>query len=138
MNEIYVKEIILNSFVYIVRNNLQYEFVYDDDTEDYLQKEAENFGVDDLDKSLEHFEINAGELRTLLEDIEGVFNVELKEDKYWAEGEKNCIVSRQDAKKRSLLGTIAMLESDTKLRPGLTFREIAQDVTDLVLAKLNH
>ena len=138
MNENYAKELIEKSFTFIVKSLLLNDFVYDEDTEDELMEEAEDFGTPDLQKTLEHFEISAGELRSLLYDIDFVFDVELDEEKYWAEGENNCIVSRKDTKKNPFVGMMAMMNSDTKLRPGLTFQEIADDVEKAVIAKLSH
>ena len=136
MNNSYAKEIILNSFYNIVKENLLHNFVYEEDTEDNLMKEAEQFGIADLSKSLSHFEINAAELRSLLTDLDNTFGVELDEVKYWIPGNNNCIVKRRDSEKNSSLGMMAMLDSDTQLLPNLTFQIIANDLIELVMKKL--
>ena len=136
MNTGYAKEIILNSFHNIVKENLLHNFVYEEDTEDNLMKEAEQFGIADLSKSLSHFEINAPELRSLLTDLDNTFGVELDEVKYWIPGNNNCIVERRDSEKNAFLGMMAMLDSDTQLLPNLTFQIIANDLIDLVMKKL--
>ena len=136
MNTGYAKEIILNSFYNIVKENLLHNFVYEEDTEDNLMKEAEQFGIADLSKSLSHFEINAAELRSLLTDLDNTFGVELDEVKYWIPGNNNCIVERRDSEKNAFLGMMAMLDSDTQLLPNLTFQIIANDLIDLVMKKL--
>ena len=136
MNTGYAKEIILNSFYNIVKENLLHNFVYEEDTEDNLMKEAEQFGIADLSKSLSHFEINSAELRSLLTDLDNTFGVELDEVKYWIPGNNNCIVERRDSEKNAFLGMMAMLDSDTQLLPNLTFQIIANDLIDLVMKKL--
>ena len=136
MNEQYAKKLILNCFTLIVRTNLLHNFVYDDETEDELQNEAENFGIDDLDKSLNHFETSAGELRSLLNDIDGVFDVELNEENYWVEGHGRCPLSRKEASINTYLGMISLIESDIRLVPELTFSDIFNDINKQVMQKL--
>ena len=136
MNTSYAKEIILNSFYNIVKENLLHNFVYEEDTEDNLMKEAEQFGIADLSKPLSHFEINAAELRSLLTDLDKTFGVELDEEKYWIPGNNNCIVKRRDTEKNTFLGMMAMLDTATQLLPNLTFQIIADDLIDLVMKKL--
>ena len=135
MNEKYLKEIILNSFAYIVKNNLIHNFVYEDETEEDLLQEAQDFTVDDLDKTLNHFEISAGELRGLLESIEEVFAVSVDEHKFWQQGDNNCIISRKDTRKNDFLVAMAMSESETIIRDELSFKDIANDIIKLVKQK---
>lgn len=137
MNENYAEKVILNIFMYIVRDNLLNNFVYDEETEDELQEEAKDFGLEDLNKSLNHYEISAGELRTLLDEVNQVFGIELEEVKYWENGANNCIVSRKDAQKNAFIGMEVIMDPDTNLRHNLTFREIAEDIINSVIAKLN-
>ena len=136
MNTGYAKEIILKSFYHIVKENLLNNFVYEEDTDDNLMKEAERFGIEDLSKPLRYFEINASELRSLLLDLDNTFGVELDEEKYWIPGNNNCIVKRCDSEKNAFLGMMAMLDTDTQLLPNLTFQIIADDLIDLVMEKL--
>lgn len=136
MNTGYAKEIILNSFYNIVKENLLHNFVYDEDTEDNLMKEAEQFGIADLSKPLNHFEINAAELRSLLTDLDNTFGVKLDEEKYRIPGNSNCIVKRCDSDKNVSLGIMALSDSNTQLLPNLTFQIIADDLIDLVMKKL--
>lgn len=135
MNEKYVKEIILNSFVFIIKNNLIHNFVYEDETEEGLMQEAKDFTFDDLDKTLSHFEISAGELRSLLEDIEEVFAVSVDEQIFWQQGDNNRIISSKDARKNDFLSTMAMSESETIIKDELSFKDIANDIIKLVMQK---
>ena len=133
MNTDYANQIILKAFNYLVQDIFTHNFIYDDrDVNEGLPE----IYTGDLDTTLQTFEISPGDLRTLIEEFENFFGINLNEEKYWAEGHNCCPVSRDDASYNPSLGMKALIEADIQLQPELTFREIFNDVRDSVMQKL--
>ena len=133
MNTDYAKQIILKAFNYLVQDIFTHNFIYDDI--DRNEKLPEVY-TGDLDTTLQTFEISPGDLRTLIEEFENFFDINLNEEKYLAEGHNYCPVSKKDASYNPSLGMMALIEAGIQLQPELTFREIFNDIYDLVIQKL--
>ena len=133
MNTDYANQIILKAFNYLVQDIFTHNFIYDDGDGN---EELPEVYTGDLDTPLRIFELSPGELRTLIEEFENFFGINLIEEKYWAEGHNYCPVSRKDASNNPYLGMMALIEADIQLQPELTFRDIFNDVRDSVMQKL--
>ena len=129
----YAKQIILNSFNYIVQDVFTHNFIYDD--EDFRTGKKEIY-TGDLDTPLHSFNLSAGDLRTLIEEFEDFFDIEIDEEKYWANGHNHSLISRKDAAYDATLGMITLQDADIQLIPELTFRDIFNDVSEIVIRKL--
>ena len=80
MNTDYANQIILKAFNYLVQDNFTHNFVYEDEDRN---NEVPEVYTGELDTPLSTFELSPGELRTLIEEFENFFGINLNEEKYW-------------------------------------------------------
>ena len=133
MNTDYVKQLILKSFNYLVQDVLAHNFVYDNEE---IKKGVVEVYTDDLDTTLHSLGINIVDLRTLIEEFEQFYGINMIEEKYWVDGKNTCLISRKDDFYDPYLGMITLIDAGVRLLPELTFRDLFNDVYDLVVQKL--
>ena len=133
MNTDYANQIILKAFNYLVQDIFTHNFIYEDKD---MKKKLPEVYTGDLDTTLHTFEIGLGDLRTLIEEFENFFGINLNEEKYWVDGKNPCLISRKDDSYDSYLGMITLIDAGVRLLPELTFRDLFNDVKDSVFQKL--